>query len=60
MPVVKRIKFTLNRQIVLMEVWIFPQSAITHSNPNDKNSITVTWTAPPSGMGAIRLGYVTS
>ena len=34
------------------------QDGITHRNADDKNSIQFMWTAPASGTGTIRFGYV--
>ena len=29
------------------------QTAVTHTNNNEKTSVQLTWTAPPMGTGAI-------
>ena len=34
------------------------QTAITHSNRDDKNFIDLTWTAPSAGTGALVFRYV--
>ena len=33
------------------------QTAATHTNSNDKDSIVLTWMSPPAGTGAIRFRY---
>ena len=34
------------------------QSAITHNTGSDKDSVTVSWTAPSAGSGAVTFAYV--
>ena len=35
-------------------MYVSTQTAATHINNNEKNSVTLSWTAPPAGTGAIR------
>ena len=31
----------------------FTQSAVTHTNEDDKNNVTLIWTAPPENTGSV-------
>jgi hypothetical protein len=36
------------------------KGSVTHTSRSDKTSITVSWTSPPVGTGAITIGYATT
>ena len=39
--------------LIIIDLYTFLQSAVTHSNPSVKTSVSLYWIAPPRGTGDI-------